>query len=60
MDLWMKIGSAVLLVAILVMIIPRAKQMMQDSPKGSASQWVSFLIPVGVVVLFVLLLMQLV
>jgi hypothetical protein len=60
MDLWMKIGSAVLLVAMLAILIPRAKQMMPQSPKGSTSQWVSFLIPVGLVVLFVLLLMQLV
>ncbi len=60
MDLWMKIGSAVLLVTMLVILIPRARQMMTQSPKGSMSQWVSFLIPVGVVVLFVLLLMQLV
>ncbi|TDJ18018.1 MAG: hypothetical protein E2O65_07110 [Gammaproteobacteria bacterium] len=60
MDLWMKIGSAVLLVAMLAILIPRAKQMMTQSPKGSTSQWVSFLIPVGLVVLFVLLLMQLV
>ena len=60
MDLWMKIGSAVLLVAILAMIIPRARQMVKESPKGTTAQWVSFLIPVGIVVLFVLLLMQLV
>ena len=60
MDLWMKIGSAVLLVAMLAIIIPRARQMMTQSPKGSTSQWVSFLIPVGIVVLFVLLVMQLV
>jgi hypothetical protein len=60
MDPWMKIGSAVLLVAMLAILIPRARQMMTQSPKGSTSQWVSFLIPVGLVVLFVLLLMQLV
>ena len=60
MDLWMKIGSAVLLVAILVMIIPRARQMVTESPKGTPAQWVSFLIPIAVVVLFVLLLMQMV
>ncbi len=60
MDLWMKIGSAILLVAMLAMIIPRARQMVKESPKGTTSQWVSFLIPVGIVVLFVLLLMQLV
>lgn len=60
MDLWMKIGSAVLLVAMLVILIPRAKQMLTESPKGTTPQWISFLIPIGIVVLFVLLLMQMV
>ena len=60
MDLWLKIGSAILLVAMLVVLIPRAKQMMKESPKGTTSQWISFVVPVGIVVLFVLLLMQLV
>lgn len=60
MDMWMKIGSAVLLVAILVMIIPRARQMIKESPKGTPAQWGSFLIPVAIVVAFVVLLMQLV
>ena len=60
MDLWMKIGSALLLIAILAMIFPRARQMVKESPKGTPAQWVSFLIPVAVVVLFVLLLMQMV
>ena len=60
MDLWMKIGSAVLLVAMLAILIPRAGQMMKESPKGTTAQWLSFLIPVAIVVLFVLLLMQMV
>ena len=60
MDLWMKIGSAVLLVAMLVILIPRARQMLKESPKGTTQQWISFLIPIGIVVLFVLLLMQMV
>lgn len=60
MDLWMKIGSAALLVVMLVVLFPRARQMMKESPKGSTAQWVSFLVPIGVVVAFVLLLMQLV
>jgi hypothetical protein len=58
--LWMKIGSAVLLVMMLVFIIPRARHMIKESPKGTPAQWVSFLIPIGIVVLFVLLLMQMV
>ena len=60
MDLWMKIGSAILLVTMLIILIPRARQMVKESPKGTASQWISFVVPVGIVVLFVLLLMQLV
>jgi len=60
MDLWWKIGSAVLLIAMLVVMIPRARQMLKESPKGTTSQWISFVIPVGVVVLFVLFLMQMV
>ena len=60
MDLWWKIGSAVLLVAMLAIMIPRARQMLKESPKGTTSQWISFVIPVGVVVLFVLFLMQMV
>ncbi|MDX2313683.1 MAG: hypothetical protein QNL90_06410 [Gammaproteobacteria bacterium] len=60
MDLWWKIGSAVLLVAMLAVMVPRARQMLKESPKGTTSQWISFVIPVGVVVLFVLFLMQMV
>lgn len=60
MELWMKIGSAALLVVMLVILFPRARQMMKESPKGTSAQWVSFLIPIGVVIAFVLLLMQLV
>ena len=56
----MQIGSAILLIAMLVIMIPRARQMLKESPEGTTSQWVSFLIPVGIVVLFVLLLMQMV
>jgi uncharacterized protein (DUF983 family) len=53
-------GSAALLVVMLVILVPRAMQMMKESPKGTNAQWVSFLIPIGIVVLFVLLLMQMV
>ena len=60
MDLWMKIGTAALLVMMLIVLVPRAKQMLKESPKGSTSDWTSALIPIGAVILFVLLLMQLV
>ncbi len=60
MDMWMKIGSAALLVVMLIILLPRAKQMLKESPKGSTAQWISFVIPVALVALFVLFLMQMV
>ena len=56
----MKIGSALLLVVMLIVLFPRARQMIKESPKGTPAQWMSFLVPVVLVALFVLLLMQLV
>jgi archaellum biogenesis protein FlaJ (TadC family) len=60
MDLWMKIGSAILLVTMLVIIFPQAKRMMKESPKGSASDWMSALIPIGLVVVFIIFLILIV
>ena len=57
MDLWMKIGSAVLMGMMLVFLFPRAKQMLKDGPKGSSQEWVSALIPLALVVGFVIFLM---
>ncbi|TNF88006.1 MAG: hypothetical protein JSU67_15390 [Gammaproteobacteria bacterium] len=57
---WVKIGSAVLLAAMLIYLFPRAKQAVQNSPKGSASDWMGFVIPIVAVVLFVILLISLV
>ena len=60
MELWMKIGMAALLVMMLVYIFPRARIMLKESPKGTPAQWMSFLVPVAIIALFVVLLMQLV
>ncbi len=60
MDLWMKIGSAILLVTMLVIIFPQAKRMMKESPKGSASDWTSALIPIGLVAVFIIFLIMIV
>jgi hypothetical protein len=54
---WMEIGWALLLVVMLAMLLPRANQLLKDSPKGALADWGSFIIPIGFVVLFVLLLM---
>lgn len=55
-DMWLKIGSALFLGAMLVMLWPRARIMMQEGRKGSASEWKSALIPLLLVVGFVVLL----
>jgi hypothetical protein len=60
MDLWMKIGSAVLLVMMLVLLFPQAKRMLKESPKGTSSDWQSAIIPLILVVLFVALLIKMV
>ena len=60
MELWMKIGAAALIVMMLIFIFPQARRMLKESPKGSASDWTSALIPLGLVVAFVLLLMAIV
>lgn len=57
---WMKIGSALLLIAFLVMIAPRAMYMLKNSPKGSNSDWILAIVLLGGVALFVLALMKMV
>lgn len=60
MELWMKIGSAILLGAMLIMLWPRARHMMENSPKGSSDDWRTFIILIAVIGLFVVLLVKLV
>ncbi len=57
---WMKIGSALLLIAFLVMLAPTAMHMLKNSPKGANSDWMLALALLGGVALFVLLLMKMV
>ena len=56
---WLKIASAVLLVAMFFMILPSAKRMVKESPKGSTSDWMGFIVPMAAVVLFIILLITL-
>lgn len=55
-DLWMKIGWALLLGAMLALIWPRARIMMKEGRKGSTEEWKSALIPLLLVAGFVFLL----
>ena len=56
MDMWMKIGSALLLGMMLIIVWPKAKIMIKESPKGSAQEWKSALIPLLLVAGFIILL----
>ena len=56
----MKILSAVLIVAFIIYIWPRAKYWMKNSPKAEAGDWQAALLPIGFVVLFVIILIMLV
>lgn len=57
---WMKIFSALALLMFIVFLFPRARDMMKNSPKGSSADWMSFVIPIVAIVLFIALLIQLV
>lgn len=56
----MKVGSALLLGAMLVMMFPRLRDMIKNSPKGSAGDWMGVALLLGGVIGFVLLLTALV
>jgi hypothetical protein len=57
---WMKIGSALLLVMMILFLWPRAKQMMSETRKAEPGEWQSVLLPILAVVGFVVLLVMLV
>lgn len=57
---WLKIGSAALLIGMLVFIYPRMRDAMKTAPKGTAQDWKSFIIPLAGVILFVLFLISMV
>jgi len=57
---WLKIGSAILLIGMFFMILPAAKRMVKESPKGSSSDWMGFILPMAGVILFIVVLVMLV
>ncbi len=57
---WMKIGSALLLIAMIAVIFPRARYMLSNSPKAEKGDWTSAALPILAVIGFVLLLTMLV
>jgi len=57
---WLKIISALFLVAMLFMIYPSLKHASQNSPKATTEDWMSVVKPLVFVVLFVIALIVLV
>ena len=57
---WLKIGSALFLVAMIIFLFPRAKQVIENTPKGSMKDWMGYIVPMGVVILFIIVLIALV
>lgn len=57
---WLKIFSAIFLVAMMVMLYPRLKHASQNSPKGSKEDWMGAIKPLVFVVVFVIVLIMLV
>ena len=57
---WIQIGSALFLGAMMIFIFPRMREAVKNAPKGSAQDWMGFIIPVLVVIGFVILLIMMV
>jgi hypothetical protein len=57
---WLKIASAVALVAMFFFILPSARNMVKNSRKGSMGDWMGFILPMVVVVLFIVVLISMV
>lgn len=56
---WIEITMAIVLGLFVLMMLPRAKQMVENSPKGSLQDWMGFVVPVAAIVLFVIMLITL-
>ena len=57
---WTKIGTALLLGAMLIFIFPRMREAVKNSPKGTSQDWMGFIIPLAAVIAFVILLIMMV
>lgn len=57
---WLQIGSALLLVAMMIFVWPAAKRMLHESRAAEKGDWRGALLPILAVIGFVVLLMWLV
>lgn len=58
--MWMSIITAIVFGAFVLFMIPRAKEMIKNGPKGSSQEWRGFVIIIAVIVVFVFMLIKLV
>ncbi|MCG8382012.1 MAG: hypothetical protein MJA28_07320 [Gammaproteobacteria bacterium] len=56
METWEKIVIAILVGGLMFLFIPATSRALKNSPKGSASDWLSAAKPIGLVVAFVVIL----
>ncbi len=59
MSIWESLLLGVLVLLVLFWFGPGAKAALRESPKGRAEDWRSLILPLGMVVLFVVLLIAL-
>ncbi len=59
MEMWQKIMWALVLGAMVVFLLPRAKQMLAQSAQAENKDWKGVIFPIAMVVLFVILLVML-
>jgi hypothetical protein len=57
---WTKIGTIILLGAMLLFIFPRMRHAVKNAPKGSNKDWLNYLMIIVAVGLFVVFLIQMV
>lgn len=56
--IWMKLLYAIPLVLFIILIFPRARHMIQNSPKAEGGDWKAVIIPLVMVILVVVLLVK--
>lgn len=57
---WIMIGSAALLIGMIVFMFPRMKHAVANSPKGTMNDWMGFIVPLAAVIGFIILLINMV
>lgn len=57
---WMKITTALMLGLMIVFLLPRARAMLKNSPKGTNADWMGVVLPIAAVVGFIVLLVMMV